>query len=122
MTTQDVLALVKAGFTAEEIRILSGADAAPAAPAEPDPQPAAPAEPDPQPEPEEPQPAAPVPAPEPNPAAAPAWFTEFVQKNNEEMAAMQRALQITNVRRAAPADPQKTPEQLMAEAYRAIVE
>ena len=120
MTTQDVLALVKAGFTAEEIRSLSGADAAPAAPADPDPQPAAPAEPDPQPEPEEPQPAAP--APEPNPAAAPAWFTEFVQKNNEEMAAMQRALQITNVRRAAPAEPQKTPEQLMAEAYRAIVE
>ena len=110
MTTQDVLALVKAGFTAEEIRSLSGADAAPAAPAEPDPQPAAPAEPD------------PAPAAEPNPAAAPAWFTEFVQKNNEEMAAMQRALQITNVRRASPAEPQKTTEQLMAEAYRAIVE
>ena len=121
MTTQEVLSLVKAGFTADEIRQLSGADAAPV-PAEPDPQPADPAEPDPQPEPEEPQPADPAPAPEPNPAAAPAWFTEFVQKNNEEMAAMQRALQITNVRRAAPSEPQKTPEQLMAEAYRAIVE
>lgn len=122
MNTQDVLALVKAGFTAEEIRQLSGADAAPApvpaVPEEPNP-PAQDSEPAPDPTPAEPDP---QPEAEPNPAAAPAWFTEFVQKNNEEMAAMQRALQITNVRRAAPADPQKTPEQLMAEAYRAIVE
>lgn len=121
MTTQEVLALVQAGFTADEIRQMNAAAAAPAAPAEPDSQPAAPAEPAPQPEPADPQPE-PAPAAEPNPAAAPAWFTEFVQKNNEEMAAMQRALQITNVRRASPAEPQKTPEQLMAEAYRAIVE
>ena len=101
---------------------MNGAAAAPApAPAAPE-DPTPPAQ-DPEPAPD-PTPAAPDPEPaaEPNPAAAPAWFTEFVQKNNEEMAAMQRALQITNVRRAAPAEPQKTPEQLMAEAYRAIVE
>ena len=122
MNAQEVLALVQAGFTADEIRQMNGAAAAPApAPAAPeDPTPPVP---DPEPAPD-PTPAAPDPAPaaEPNPAAAPAWFTEFVQKNNEEMAAMQRALQITNVRRAAPAEPQKTPEQLMADAYRAIVE
>ena len=121
MTTQEVLTLVKAGFTADEIRHLSGAGAAPAAPEPAAPAPAAPEEPDPpaqdsEPSPD-PEPAAPDPAP-----AAPAWFEEFVRRNNEEMAAMQRALQITNVRRAAPAEPQKTPEQLMAEAYRAIVE
>lgn len=121
MTTQDVLSLVKAGFTADEIRQLSGAGAAPAAPEPAAPAPAEPEEPtppvqDPEPTPD-PEPAAPEPSP-----AAPAWFEEFVKRNNEEMAAMQRALQITNVRRAAPAEPQKTPEQLMAEAYRAIVE
>ena len=121
MTVEQVLALVQAGFSADEIRSMNGADAAPA------PAPA----PDPVPEPDEPA-ADPDPAPSPeatkaapeNPAAAPAWFTEYVHKNNEDMAALQRALQIRNVRRAGTDDPvpEKTPEQLMAEAYRAIVE
>lgn len=116
MTVQEIMKLLDAGFTAEEIRNLNGsAQPDPAPDPQPDPQPDS--APDPQLD------SQPEPAPDPEPApAAPAWFEEFVKRNNEEMAAMQRALQITNVRRAAPAEPQKTPEQLMAEAYRAIVE
>ena len=114
MKTEEVLILVKAGFTADEIRVLSGMDAEsapelPAAPEEPMTQPA-------------PEHVA-QPAPEPahaDPSAAPAWFTEFVQKNNEEMAAMQRAFQLTNVRRADAEHTVKTPEQLAAEAFDAI--
>ena len=122
MKTEEVLILVKAGFTADEIRVLSGMDAESAPEL-----PAAPEEPMTQPAPEHVAQPAPEhvaqPAPEPahaDPSAAPAWFTEFVQKNNEEMAAMQRAFQLTNVRRADAEHTVKTPEQLAAEAFDAI--
>ena len=115
MTVQEIMRLLDAGFTADEIRNLNGSD-------QPDPQPAP--EPDPQPAPApDPQPA-PAPDPQPAPApdpSAPQWFQDFLVRHNEDMAAMQRALQITNVRRAEPPEPQKTPEQLMAEAYQAII-
>lgn len=116
MTAQEILKLIDAGFTADEIRQLNGVAAASApdpAPA-PDPEPAPAPDPDPDP--------APDPAPAPAQPAAPSWFEEFVQKNNEEMARLQRALQVQNVRRAATPPAGKTPEQLMAEAYHAIVD
>lgn len=124
MTLQEILKLVDAGFTADEIRNINGSaqpdlqpdpQPAPAPDPQPDPQPAP--VPDPQPDPQ------PAPAPDPQPVpAAPQWFQDFLVRHNEDMAAMQRALQVTNVRRAEPPEPQKTPEQLMAEAYRSIVE
>ena len=112
ISAAEALELVRAGFTAEEIRNTFSAGA----PATPDPAPEA--EPAPAPAPD------PVPAPAPDPApesAAPGWFTEFVQKNNEEMAAMQRAFQLTNVRRAeVDHGPMKTADQLAAEAFNAV--
>lgn len=128
MTVQEILKLVDAGFTADEIRNIDGSaqpdlqpDPQPAPVPDPQPAPAPDPQPDPQPAPvPDPQPA---PAPDPQPVpAAPQWFQDFLVRHNEDMAAMQRALQITNVRRAEPLEPQKTPEQLMAEAYRSIVE
>lgn len=112
MTAQEVLKLIDAGFSADEIRGMTAPvpDPAPA----PDPEPAPAPDPD------------PAPAPEPDSAtaqpAAPSWFEDFVRKNNEEMAKLQRALQVQNVRRAEPPPSGKTPEQLMAEAYHAIVD
>lgn len=119
MKMEDVLKLLDAGFTTDEIRsLMAPADPAPAPDPAPDPAPAPDPEPGPSPDPA-PDPA---PAPDPEPDRTPAWFAEFVKKNNEDIAQLQRALQVQNVRRAAPPEPQKTPEQLMAEAYRAIVE
>lgn len=126
----NILALVKAGFSAEEIRIIAPEAFATASidsphddpPAPADPAPAAPADPVPDPAPAAPEaPAAPAPAPEA--AQAPAWFTDFVRQNNEDIAQLQRALQITNVRRADHQQPAaKTQEQLMAEAFRGIID
>ena len=115
MTVQEIMKLIDAGFTADEIRQLNGAAAAPA----PEPVPAPDSEPAPASN-TEPAPA-PDPAPAPAQPAAPSWFEDFVKKNNEEMAQLQRALQVQNVRRAEP-PAGKTPEQLMAEAYHAIVD
>lgn len=125
ISAAEALELVRAGFTAEEIRNTFSAGAAPAA----DPEQAKPAgnpvfivdrdtEPAPAPDPK-PEPA---PAPDPVPeSAAPGWFTDFVKKNNEEMAAMQRAFQLTNVRRAeVDHGPMKTADQLAAEAFNAV--
>ena len=120
MTVQEILRLIDAGFTADEVRAMG------AAPVEPAPEPAAAPTAAP-----EPVPAAPAPEPAAAPAqtqepeqqaAAPSWFDDFVKRNNEEMAQLQRALQVQNVRRAEPPPSGKTPEQLMAEAYHAIVD
>ena len=122
-TGEQILSLVKAGFTAEEIRRWTGepapAPAVPAAapeePARPDPEPAA--------APEEPaEPAAEPATPKEEPNRTPEWFAAFVKKNNEDLAALQRALQVQNVRRAEPGPDVKTPEEIMADAYRAIIE
>lgn len=125
----NILALVKAGFSAEEIKIIAPEAFAAASidsphddpPAPADPVPAAPADPVPDPAPAASvAPAAPAPAPEA--AQAPAWFTDFVRQNNEDIAQLQRALQITNVRRADQQPAAKTQEQLMAEAFRGIID
>lgn len=119
MTTQEVLELVRAGFSADEIRNMGAASMPAEAPAD-EPQPAAEPEPAPVPEPEPAAEAAP--AAQPNEAITPAWFAEFVKRNNEEMAQLQRALQVQHVQAAAPPADYKSPEQLMAEAYHAIVD
>ena len=128
-TGEQILSLVKAGFTAEEIRRWTGEPApepvrlpASEEPAPSDPEPAAAPE---EPAPEEPaapdEPAAPA-APKEEPNRTPEWFAAFVKKNNEDLAALQRALQVQNVRRAEPGADVKTPEEIMADAYRAIIE
>lgn len=123
---ENIVALAKAGFTAEEIKIIAPEAFATASidsphddpPAPADPVPVAPAAPVPDPAPAAPE----APAPAPEAAQAPAWFTDFVRQNNEDIAQLQRALQITNVRRADQQPAAKSPEQLMAEAYHAIVD
>lgn len=113
MTVKQILALSAAGFTEEQITLLTETltdDAQPEMPAQPE-QPEAPA----QPEPAQPE----------QPDDTPAWFGKFLQRYNEDYEQLSKGLQAKNVRHAGAGDPgaaPKTPEQLMAEAYRAIVE
>ena len=111
MTVKQILALSAAGFTEEQITLLTETladDAQPEAPAQPE-QPA-------QPEPETPaQPEQPAQADD-----TPAWFGKFLQRYNEDYEQLSKGLLAKNVRHAGAGDPgaaPKTPEQLMAEAY-----
>ena len=54
--------------------------------------------------------------------ATPAWFNKFLQRYNADYEQIARGIQARNVRRAGsdPGTPEKTPEQLMAEAYNNI--
>lgn len=118
---ENILSLVKAGFSAEEIRIIapeafvSSASEPPSVSSngQPAAEPAVPAE--------------AVELPETAPAepaaaeSAPAWFADYERQHNEQIAQLQRALQVQNVRRAdEPAANQKTQEDLMREAFLAI--
>lgn len=129
---ENILALVRAGFSADEIRIIApeafampsaepsvisnGAPEqtiAPAAPAEPAAAPAAPAQ----------SAAAPAqPAVPPEPEAAPSWFAEYERQHNAQIAQLQRALQVQNVQTAdQPNANIKSQEDLMKEAFLSIV-
>lgn len=143
MNQGDILILVKAGFTAEDIKVIapeyfqhsasdssialpngaaSASSAAPAAGAAAEPVTGEPAPAEPAPAPAvEPAPTEPAPAPV---SAPPAWFGEFVARYNADQARMERAIHAENIIRTdAHASPDyKTPEQLMAEAYHAIVD
>lgn len=119
---ENILALVKAGFSAEEIKIiapeafLSSASDPPSvlSNGQPAAEPAVPAEP------MEPAPAEPAPE-QPAQEPAPAWFADYERQHNEQIAQLQRALQVQNVRRAdEPAANPKTQEDLMREAFLAI--
>ena len=119
---ENILALVRAGFTADEIRIiapeafassqsadfLDTTNGAPELSVAPD----APAEP-------EELPAVQTAPPE---AGPPAWFTEYERQHNAQMAQLQRALQVQNVQTAdQPNANIKSQEDLMKEAFLSIV-
>lgn len=110
MDINQIIALHQAGFSVEQIQTIL--TALPGAPADPEPSP------DPQPDPE------PSPDPQPAPAqhedAPPAWFNQFVQRYEAEQAALQRAWGVEVIKRTEEAQPPKTNEQLMAEAFAAI--
>lgn len=116
MTVEQILALSSAGFTAEQITNMISAlggeqQEQQEAPQEQPEQQEAPQE---QPEAQTEQPA--------QEDATPAWFNKFLQKYNADYEQIARGIQARNVRRAGsdPGTPEKTPDQLMAEAFNNI--
>lgn len=112
MTVKQILALSEAGFTAEQITLLADTlTDEPKGPAEPVPE-------EPKAEPKE----EPKADPKPQEDETPAWFGKFLQKYTADYEELAKGVQARNVRRAGdgPGVPEKTPEQLMAEAYNNI--
>lgn len=117
MTDEQELALYRAGFSKEEIDIIKSAKNKPAEPAPVEPEKV-----------EEKAPADPAPV-EPEKKtetvndSVPKWFNDFVAQYNTDRAAIERALQITNIRHAGIGENEpkvKSPYELMAEAYNNI--
>ena len=104
MKFEDVMMLIRAGYTKNEIQDLL---------AEKAPAPAAP-EPEPEPEPE-PTPAAPEPEPAPTPAAPMDQMMQAMQNMIQQNQQMLQAIQAANIQAARmPADTKETPEDLIA--------
>lgn len=114
MTVEQILALSSAGFSAEQITNMISALVG-----------------EPQQEQQEQQEQPEQPEQQEQPAqqeqsaqedATPAWFNKFLQKYNADYEQIARGIQARNVRRAGsdPGAAEKTPEQLMAEAYNNI--
>ena len=111
-TNDDILALAKAGFTAQQIAALNNVGTAPASQPEPQQQP----EPAPAPEPKpEPQPQ-PEPAPEPKPEPQPQPAPDNTNAILAEISAMNKNLQsvlLQNTQQPNGGQPE-TPEQILA--------
>ncbi len=110
MDITKIIALSKAGFSAEDIeKMVKALD--PAIP--PD---------DPEEENEEPDAEQPEEHQDQHddPNGPPAWFGKFLERYNEDISQLSKGLKATNVRRAGSDDggsAVKTPEQMMAEAF-----
>lgn len=136
MDKETIIALAKAGFSAEEIKVVIGPDAfatdasvlknsdpSETSIVKPSAQKTDADQPAPVPIPEQAAAEAPAAAPAQAPeGTAPKWFSDFAAGINNDIADLQRALQVQNVRRAEGVPGAKTQEQLMAEAFRAIVD
>ena len=107
-TNEDILALAKAGFTAQQIAALNNVGTAPAPEPQPQPEPAPAPEPKPEPQPQ-PEPA---PAPEPKPEPAPDNTNAILA----EISAMNKNLQsvlLQNTQQPNGGQPE-TSEQILA--------